>query len=177
MGKQRTALLVIDMQLGPIWGTYKQQETCSVIQSIIQKAEKQCIPIFYIQHEGMPGSMMEKGSQFWQFAEGIRPRPEDIIIHKQATDAFYKTELKEELGKRGVTHLVVTGVRTEYCVDTTCRIATTLGYDVTLVEDGHTCVDGVIPAEAIIKHHNYNLSTVGTREKQIMVTSSNQIVF
>ncbi|WP_425341255.1 isochorismatase family protein [Brevibacillus borstelensis] len=47
----------------------------------------------------------------------------DVVIAKQATDAFYQTPLKEEWKKRGITHLVIAGARTEYCVDTTCRSA------------------------------------------------------
>jgi nicotinamidase-related amidase len=177
MQEHKTALLVIDAQVGPLWGTYKKEETFSVILNMIERAEKENIPIIYVQHEELPGSLMARGSQFWQLSEGINPRPEDLIVHKRATDAFYQTELKEELDKQGITRLVVVGARTEYCVDTTCRSAVTLGFHVTLVEDGHTSADGAIPAEMVIKHHNHNLSTVRTPERRITVTPSNQVTF
>jgi nicotinamidase-related amidase len=41
-------------------------------------------------------------------------------------------QVKQELEKRGIAHLIVAGGMTEYCVDTTCRRATSLGYDVTM---------------------------------------------
>ena len=48
---------------------------------------------------------------------------------------------------------------TEYCIDTTCRRAVSLGYDVTLVADAHTTHDNdLLPAEKIIAHHNRSLS-------------------
>lgn len=100
MQKQKTALLVIDVQVGPLWGTYKKEETLSVIQSLIKKAEHSGTSIFYIQHEEAPGGMMERGSQFWQFVPEISPRPNDPIIHKQAADSFYQTPLAEELQAR-----------------------------------------------------------------------------
>ncbi|WCN36543.1 isochorismatase family protein [Aneurinibacillus uraniidurans] len=177
MQEQKTALLVIDAQIGPLWGTYKKEETLSVIQHIIAKAEKASITIIYIQHEELPGGMLAKGSPFWQFTPEISPRPEDFVIPKQAADAFYQTTLTDELQKREINHLVVTGVRTEYCIDTTCRAAITRGFHVTLVEDGHTSADAVIPAETIIQHHNHTLRTIGTPDRSIHVLPADQIVF
>jgi nicotinamidase-related amidase len=44
---------------------------------------------------------------------------------------------------------------TQYCVDTTCRRAVSLGYDVTLVADAHTTADsGTFTVEQIVDHHN-----------------------
>ncbi|MFJ8265382.1 isochorismatase family protein [Peribacillus asahii] len=177
MKDEKVALLVMDLQFGPLWGTYKKEETMLVIKKLIKKAELEDILIIYTQHEELPGGFLVKGSQYWQFEQGISPRSKDIIIHKQATDAFHNTSLKDELRKREITRLVVVGARTEYCVDTTCRAAIALGFNVTLVEDGHTCIDGVIPAESIIKHHNYNLNTVATLETCISVLPSDQVIF
>jgi nicotinamidase-related amidase len=54
--------------------------------------------------------------------------------------------------------LVVAGIQTEYCVDTTCRRAYSLGYDVTLVQDGHSTWDTPdLCAPQIIAHHNRTL--------------------
>lgn len=177
MEEQKTALLVIDTQIGPLWGTHKKEETLSVILSTIKKAEKENIPVIYVQHEELPGGFMTRGSEFWQFYPGISPRPEDVIIPKKAADSFYQTTLKEELDKREITHLIVVGARTEYCVDTTCRTAVTLGFHVTLVDDGHTSADGILPADMIIKHHNHTLTTVGTPERRIAVTPSDLVTF
>lgn len=177
MNKNKYALLVVDMQVGPLYGTYKFEETLATIQELIIKAEKENIPILYIQHEEQAGGFLEKGSLFWQFIEGISPRTSDWVIHKRSTDAFFETELQNVLELLGVTHLVVVGARTEYCVDTTCRRAVTLGYNVLLVSNGHTTADGTIPAELIIKHHNHNLSTVKTIHHEITLKPANQIVF
>ncbi|MCM3766915.1 cysteine hydrolase family protein [Neobacillus niacini] len=177
MEDKRSALLVIDVQVGPMWGTYKKDETFVVIQTMISKAEQENVPIFYIQFEGPENDLLERGSQFWQFAPGITPRKEDIVIHKRGADSFFQTELQEELHQHNITHLFVVGVRTEYCIDTTCRAALSLGFDVTLIADGHTTVDECIPAEQIIYHHNNVLSRVSTPERRIMVQSSNEVEF
>jgi len=177
MNQKKAALLLIDLQVGPIYGVYKREETLTVIQSLIRKAEEEQIPIFYIQHEEQSGGFLERGTPFWQFAEGIEPRDGDYVIHKQSTDSFFETPLHQELTSLGITDLVVGGVRTEYCVDTTCRRAVTLGYDVILIADAHTTADGAIPAELIIQHHNHNLSTVKTIANDIKVMAKAELSF
>lgn len=173
----KEALLIIDLQFGPLWGTYKREEVLSNIRYLINKAEEEDIPIIYTQHEEPPGGILIKGSQFWEFETGFTPRSKDIVIHKQSTDAFYQTSLKEEIERLGVSHLIVVGARTEYCVDTTCRAALSLGFNVSLIEDGHTTADGVIPAEMIIQHHNNHLSLIGTSETNLIVVSASNCYF
>lgn len=177
MENNRTALVVIDAQFGILWDTYKKEETLSVIKNLIEKANQKGIPVIYTQHEDAEGGLLAKGSQFWQIQQEISPRPEDLIIHKQAADSFYQTSLQEDLNRLGITNLIITGARTELCVDTTCRSAVLRGFDITLVEDGHTTVDGVIPAEAIIKHHNLTLRNIGNPQRMIHVVPSEKISF
>ena len=73
----------------------------------------------------------------------------------------------------GVNHVVAMGLQTEYCVDTTCRTALNLDYDVTLIEDGHTTANAVVDAPTIIKHHNLTLGYLAHPERNIHVVDSN----
>ena len=76
-------------------------------------------------------------------------------MQKTQRDSFYNTNLKEILDGLGIKKLIVAGMQTEFCVDTTCRIAYSSGYELTLVKDAHTTFDSpVLPAEQIISHHN-----------------------
>jgi nicotinamidase-related amidase len=80
---------------------------------------------------------------------------EDTLIEKRTPDAFHKTNLYETLESRSIKNIVVAGLQTEYCVDTTCRRAFSLGYDVILVKDTHSTWDTpIFEAEQVIKHHN-----------------------
>ncbi|WP_433748342.1 isochorismatase family protein [Falsibacillus pallidus] len=141
------------------------------------KSTSRNIPIIYVQHEEPEGGFLTRGSQFWQFVQGISPGPEDTIIHKLASDSFYETPLKECLEQMGVNHLVIVGARTEFCIDTTCRSAISHGFQVTLVENGHTTVDSSLPAESIIKHHNLNLNAIKTPHTSIQALPSPVITF
>ena len=101
------------------------------------------------------GKPLEHGAKGWGIHSDITPQEEDIIIQKTTPDSFLRTSLDEELKKRNIEHLFIAGIQTEACVDTTCRIAFSLGYKVTLVSDTHSTWDSEeITAQQIINHHN-----------------------
>ncbi|MDH5162638.1 isochorismatase family protein [Heyndrickxia oleronia] len=78
------------------------------------------------------------------------------VLIKDFPDSFLKTHLQQQLVDNQVGRIIITGIHSEICVDTTCRRAFSLGYDVfILVEDGHsTCDSDILKACQIINHHN-----------------------
>src|SRR5262249_40059295 len=125
-----------------------------------------------------PGHRLEKGIPGWEIHPGVAPEPGELIIHKQFCDAFFETNLQEELNKRGIAHLVVAGCMTQYCVDTTCRRAVSIGYDVTLAGDAHaTCDNEYLTVHQIIAHHNHLLESVSAGGREIKVRQSGEINF
>ena len=59
------------------------------------------------------------------------------------------------LQEKEIEHVILSGMQTEYCVDTTTRRACSEGYKVTLVSDAHSTFNTeVLRAEDIVKHHN-----------------------
>ncbi|MGF1570349.1 MAG: cysteine hydrolase family protein [Nodosilinea sp.] len=65
----------------------------------------------------------------------LAPRPDEAVIAKPGKGAFYNTNLEFLLKTTNVTHLLITGVTTEVCVQTTMREANDRGYECLLVED------------------------------------------
>lgn len=158
-----TALMIIDVQLGmfespmapPVYG---DQELLGKLNKLIAQARATQIPVIYVQHNEGNGGPLETGTESWQIHPAIKPEANDLVIQKWNPDAFQDTPLQAELEARAITKLVVAGIQTEFCVDTTCRRAFSLGYDVTLVKDGHSTWDnGGLTAAQIIDHHNATL--------------------
>jgi nicotinamidase-related amidase len=96
----------------------------------------------------------------------------DTIIKKQMPDAFYKTGLQQYLSAHGIKKLIIAGIQTELCVDTTYRQACNLEYEVTLVKDAHSTWDrDGLTASQMIAHHNALLSdwfVTGKEERDIL---------
>lgn len=156
------ALLVIDVQLGVFMrkdydgkAVYREREFLENLRSLTGRARKAGVAVIYIQHLYEDFPIMAKGKPMWQVHPDIAPLPGELVIDKRHADAFFDTELQAALESLGVSELILTGMQTEYCVDTTCRRAFSLGYKNTLVSDGHSTLDSdILTAEQIVAHHN-----------------------
>lgn len=95
---------------------------------------------------------MENSS--WPFSNWDR-----YFNSKDNTRLFFNTNLDKELKKQEIKHLIITGIQSEVCVDTTTRRAFSMKYEVTLVTDSHsTWGSEELTAQQIINHHNQVLS-------------------
>lgn len=84
---------------------------------------------------GPMGRILIEGEAGNAIIPELEPIPGEIVIPKPGKGAFYRTNLASFLQEQGVTHLIVTGVTTEVCVQTTMREANDRGYECLLVED------------------------------------------
>jgi nicotinamidase-related amidase len=170
----KTAILVIDVQEALCSGKYAAFEAAQVIKrinTVAQLARQNSVPVIYIQHEANDG-LLEYGTKGWQLAAGLQAQPDDLFIRKTTSDSFHNTNLHTLLKDLGIKHLIICGMQSEFCVDTTVRRALALGYPVTLIADGHSTMDNdVLSAAQITAHHNVtlsNLTSFGPRAKAIL---------
>lgn len=175
-----TAVLVIDVQQALCSGEYAAFEADRVIDRInlvTRKARAAGVPVVVIQHEA-EDSPFAFGSDGWQLAKGLETSPSDFIVRKTATDSFHRTELQATLDSRGVTDLVICGIQSEFCVDTTTRRALALGYPVILVADGHTTLDNSVLSAALISaHHNETLANITSFGPRVRAVPAGEVEF
>ena len=158
------ALLLIDVQQGLCEGPGAAWLTPQLIgrtNQLAQAARAASAPVVWIQHEAQ--HELQHGSPAWQPADGLAPAPQDLRVRKTTPDSFNRTELEALLRQRGVDTLIIGGMHTEFCVDTTTRRALALGWPVLLAADGHTSAgNAVLTAEQVIAHHNATLTNIGS---------------
>ena len=157
------ALLVIDMQEGLFNGPHAPFDGQRVLANIVQliaKARESRAPIFAARHVGPPGSPIEPDSPLTHLLPALAIDPAiDNVFEKRRPSCFSGTGLAQRLASANVRELVIAGMQTEYCVDSTCRAAGDLGFKALLVADAHTTMDTpVLRAASIIEHHNRTLS-------------------
>ena len=167
------ALLIIDVQQGLCEGEGAAWDCANVIARINRvaaHARASGVPVVFIQHEGQ-GGYLAHGSRAWQLADGLLAEPDDLRVRKTTPDSFLRTDLQALLSARGVSELIVCGMHSEFCVDTTTRRALALGYPVTLVADAHTSAgNAALTPQQVIAHHNAtltNISSFGPRVRAV----------
>jgi len=91
---------------------------------------------------GPMGRILVRGEYGHDIVDELTPAPGEPVVDKPGKGAFYATDLDSMLHNRGIRQLVVCGVTTEVCVNTSVREANDRGYDCLVLED---CVGSYFP--------------------------------
>jgi len=138
------ALIVIDVQQGfddPAWGARDNPDAEANIGRLVTAWADASRPIVLVRHDSAsPGSPLGVGSPGNALKDVVADAPHDLFVTKQVNSAFYgEPDLHAWLQDRGIRQLVITGIQTNMCVETTARMGGNLGYEVTLPIDAtHT---------------------------------------
>jgi nicotinamidase-related amidase len=91
---------------------------------------------------GPMGRILVRGERGHDIIDELKPKAGEPVVDKPGKGAFYATDLDTILKSRGINRLIVCGVTTEVCVNTTVREANDRGYDCLVLED---CVASYFP--------------------------------
>lgn len=136
-----TGLLLIDIQNDYFPGgkneLYQAEQAAMQAKKALLFFRKHKLPIFHIQHinKAQNAVFFVPDTNGVTIHKLVLPQNKEIIIQKNTPDSFFQTLLKLELDKKHVKNLVVCGMMTHMCVDTTVRAARNYAYKVTLIED------------------------------------------
>ena len=156
----KTGLLLIDIQNeyfpGGAYELFKAEETAKKARKVLEVFRHKKLPIFFVQHINCDedADIFVKGSEGIEFYKDVYPKENEIKIIKHTPDSFFETKLLKKLKHNHVQHLVICGMMTHMCIDTTVRAAANYGFKVTLIEDACTTTDlpwknGIINAKVI----------------------------
>jgi nicotinamidase-related amidase len=151
---QTTCLLIIDTQKGvnalEHWGgpgaRRNNPEAEENIREMLRAFRTAGLPVAFTRHDSREAASplkfsLDTGAQI----EGLEPMPGEIVVRKDVNSGFIGTSLEVQLRRAGVQRLVVAGFFTNFCVETTVRMAGNMGFDTYLVEDASAATNRIGP--------------------------------
>jgi nicotinamidase-related amidase len=164
-----SVLLVIDVQdsfkADSIrWSRRNNPKFESNVSSLISAYREAGEPIIFVMHQDSDGGF-NPASPYYRLMDFVDARSEDVVLHKTTRSAFASTDLERRLIVLGARRLVVTGIQTEQCCETTTRDAGDLGYEVDFVTEAtltfpipHWAGGSELGTEAITERTEYALA-------------------
>ena len=169
------ALMVVDVQRGfddaAFWGPRNNPACEANVAALIAHARAAGWPLVYVRHDSLEDdSPLRPGQPGNDFKPVVTGDP-DLLVVKHTNSCFYgDPDLHAWLQARGISALVLCGITTNHCCETTARMGGNLGYDVRFVIDAtHTFDRGELTADELAKATATNLdgefaAVVSTRD-------------
>ncbi|MDG9720727.1 cysteine hydrolase family protein [Streptomyces sp. DH24] len=143
---ENAALVVVDVQKGfeeqAFWGPRNHPEADGNIAALIDVWQASGRPVVFVRHDSVqPGSPLRPGQAGNDFKEYVAQRRGkgaggELLVAKSVNSAFYGTpDLDAWLKGAGISQVVLAGIQTNMCVETTARMGGNLGYDVVVAFD------------------------------------------
>jgi nicotinamidase-related amidase len=153
----RSALVVVDLQVGVVADAWNVTEVVANAALAVERARAAGVPVIWVQHSDHE---LIHGSPEWGLVPELTPAAGEPVIHKHFESSFEETELSDLLAGLDVSHIVLAGAASNWCIRATAYGALDRGYDLTLVKDAHTTGDleieggPTIPAQHIVTDLN-----------------------
>jgi nicotinamidase-related amidase len=174
-------LIVIDVQkafFDPAWGNRNNPDAEKNIERLICHWREMERPIIFVQHVSRnEKSYFHYEKEGVEFMEFIQPLESDIVITKSVNSAFIGTNLHQILCEMESKHVVITGLTTNHCVETTTRMAGNYGFNPILVADAAATFDRkgingeLFPAELI-----HAMTLANLTEEFAVISDTNSVV-
>ncbi|ETZ24077.1 cysteine hydrolase family protein [Pedobacter sp. V48] len=156
---KKEALLIIDIQNDYFpAGAYpltNPETAAKNAKLLIEKFRSDGKNIIHIQHIStqVDAGFLLPGTEGANIHEEVAPIPSEKIIIKHSPNSFHETDLLDHLEKEQITDLVVCGMMTQICVDSSVRAAKDYAFNVTLISDACATLDLEFQGQKISAEH------------------------
>ena len=166
--QKNAALIVIDVQQGfddlSLVDKRNNPDADRNIEVIIEAWESAKRPIVVVQHNSIEEESVlnpsRSGNSLKPYVKRVNP---DLLITKSVNSAFYGTpDLDKWLKSSDIHQIVIIGIQTNMCCETTARMAGNLGYDVIFVPDAMHTFDATGPDGVVISADTITRATVAS---------------
>lgn len=134
----KEALIIIDIQNFYFYGERQLEgsiEASLKAAKILEVFRQKSLPVFHVQHMIDLSNVPKEQQSIADIHAHVKPMANEVILSKYTPGSFNGTGLNEKLKALGVDTLVICGMMSHMCVDTTTREAFDLGYKCTVLHD------------------------------------------
>jgi len=136
----KRALLVIDVQESfrarKSWDLINHPDIAERCSRLVAAARAAGDLVVWVLHtEPGTGTVFDPASGHVRLLEPLQPADGEPVLTKTSHNAFTTTNLQQLLTRHGVEEIVISGIRTEQCCETTARVGSDLGYRIVFVAD------------------------------------------
>ena len=176
---RRPALIVIDVQRGfddgQYWGQRDNPECEANITALLSRWRDLSWPVVFVQHDSnTPSSPLAPGTNGHEFKKEITGVP-DLLIHKRVNSSFYGTpDLDAWLRAESIDEVVICGITTNHCCETTARVGGNLGHHVLLALDATHTFDRRAPDGTVVSADHLALVTATNLHREFATVVSTQ---
>jgi len=175
------ALIIVDVQEGldePVHGHRNNPNAESNMASLLAAWRLAGRPVFHIQHLSTnPESTLAPGKPGTAIKLEVAPLDQEPVLQKQVNSAFIGTDLEQRLRAAGIRSVVVIGLTTNHCVETTVRMAGNLGFDTYLVGDATATFDRVGPDGVLYRAEDIQaISLASLHQEFATVVTTDQLL-
>jgi nicotinamidase-related amidase len=165
------ALVLIDVQKAfdePSWGLRNNLQAEENMEKLLTFWRESKRPVVHIQHVSRqkPSSLFYIKKETCEFKEIAKPLEHEPVIQKNVNSAFIGTDLEQFLKKSGCETVVIAGLTTNHCVETTTRMAGNLGFNTYLVSDATATFDRVGPDGVTYKADDIHRMTMANLHEE-----------
>ena len=115
-------LLVVDTQKAITNSRLYQFDLfVSHVKELIEKARHNDIEVIFVRHDDGDGNELTKGNEGFEIYGGFQPEADEMIFDKNANSSFKDTGLLEYLQQKGENKIIIVGLQTDYCIDSTFK--------------------------------------------------------
>ncbi|WP_329793095.1 isochorismatase family protein [Lentzea sp. DG1S-22] len=166
----KRALIVIDVQESfrrrADWAEVSNPGIVGKVNQLVDMSRDAGDLVVWVLHsEPGSGDVFDPALGHVRLIDGLEPLDDEQVLTKTSHNAFTTTNLQQTLTRHGVRELLVSGIRTEQCCETTTRVGSDLGFDMTFVTDAtattplpHWRTGRVLGVEELVERTEYVLA-------------------
>lgn len=147
---RHAALIMIDWQKGfddlAYWGKRNNPDAEQKAAKLLARWRAEGWPVFHAKHDSTEAkSRLHPDQPGNAIKAALAPISGEALYGKNVNSAFIGTTLEADLRAQGISRLVLCGITTDHCVNTTTRMAGNLGFDAVIVADACATFDRNLP--------------------------------